>query len=76
MKKVIKQFISTVLGVAITCWLYSVIGIYFNIITEIEGVPIYSLQNPAIITNEESIALKEGFCKWIDLKIREERNNN
>ena len=43
-------------------------------ITSIQGIPIYSLPNPAEVTDAESIALRDGFCQWIDLKINEERN--
>ncbi|MBO5164317.1 MAG: hypothetical protein J6B75_07740 [Ruminococcus sp.] len=43
-------------------------------ITSIEEVPIYSLQHPGIVTEEESIALRNGFCQWIDLKLSEENN--
>ena len=43
-------------------------------ITSIQGIPVYSLPNPAEVTDAESIALRDGFCKWIDLKLNEERN--
>ena len=43
-------------------------------ITSILGIPIYSLPNPAEVTEAESIALRDGFCKWIDLKLNDERN--
>lgn len=43
-------------------------------ITSIQGNPFYSLPNPAEVTDAESIALKDAFCQWIDLKLNEERN--
>lgn len=45
-------------------------------VTTIDGIPIYSLPDPSIIKKEELNAIKSGFCKWIDIKLNQERNND